>query len=180
MGARYPYYLLADSREGQIKEAEITRTAPSSQPTHGSLRQGFVYERVPHITLKLIANNTEIDVIWEEWQQKLEPLRTQLNTVLKKQWQDWEIPHEAEAKWPAKARKLHAAWWEARIARQQAIDASIAAQAEFEYLYDRPYPDGKRVRVAGPFTVESLSPHRVLGVDEDDELIDQAAEPGAE
>jgi adenine-specific DNA-methyltransferase len=180
MGARYPYYLLADSREGQIKEAEITRTAPSSQPTHGSLRQGFVYERVPHITLKLIANNTEIDVIWEEWQQKLEPLRTQLNTVLKKQWQDWEIPHEAEAKWPAKARKLHAAWWEARIARQQAIDASIAAKAEFEYLYDRPYPDGKRVRVAGPFTVESLSPHWVLGVDEDDELIDHAAEPGAD
>jgi hypothetical protein len=34
MGARYPYYLLADSREGQLKEAEITRTAPStSRPT---------------------------------------------------------------------------------------------------------------------------------------------------
>ncbi len=69
-------------------------------------------------------------------------------------------------------------WWEARIARQKEIDASIAAKAEFEYLYDKPYEDRNKVRVAGPFTVESLSPHRVLGVDEDDELIDadEAAE----
>ena len=65
MGARYPYYLLADSRDGQLKEAEVTRTAPSSQPVHGNIRHGFVYERVPHITLKSIANNTEIDVIWD-------------------------------------------------------------------------------------------------------------------
>ncbi len=73
MGARYPYYLLADSPEGQQKEAEITRSAPSSKPTHGDIRQGFVYERVPHITLKSIANNAEIDVIWERYEQKLAP-----------------------------------------------------------------------------------------------------------
>ena len=60
----------------------------------------------------------------------------------------------------------------ASIARRWEIDASIAAKAEFEYLYDKPYEDKKKVRVAGPFTVESLSPHRVLGVDENDELID--------
>ena len=70
-------------------------------------------------------------------------------------------------------------WWEARIARQQKIDASIAATADFEYLYDRPYEDRKKVRVAGPFTVESISPHRVLGVDENDELIDRVAEARA-
>src|SRR5208283_4475679 len=51
MGARYAYYMLADSRDGQLKEAEITRSAPSSQPVHGNVRHGFVYERVPHITL---------------------------------------------------------------------------------------------------------------------------------
>ena len=67
---------------------------------------------------------------------------------------------------------MHTDWWQARIARQKEIDASIAAKAEFEYLYDKPYEDKKKVRVAGPFTVESLSPHRVLGVDENDELID--------
>ncbi len=70
---------------------------------------------------------------------------------------------------------------QARIARQKEIDASIAAKAEFEYLYDKPYEDKKKVRVAGPFTVESLSPHRVLAVDENDELIDSAdAADGAE
>ena len=180
MGARYPFYLLADSREGQLKEAEVTRTAPSSQPVHGNIRHGFVYERVPHITLKSIANNAEIDVIWDKWQAKLEPLRESLNAALKKTWQEWEIPREADAKWPDAAKKLHADWWQARIARQQEIDKSIAAKAEFEYLYDKPYDDKKKVRVAGPFTVESLSPHRVLGVDEDDELIDPFKEDSAE
>jgi adenine-specific DNA-methyltransferase len=175
-GARYPYYLLADSPEGQLKEAEVTRSAPSNQPTRGDIRQGFVYERVPHITLKSIANNAEIDVIWEQWQTKLEPLREALNKELQKSWQEWEIPREAEAGWSARAKQLHADWWQARIARQKEIDASIAAKAEFEYLYDKPYDDKKRVRVAGPFTVESLSPHRVLGVDENDELIDSIAE----
>ena len=177
MGARYPYYLLADSRDGQIKEAEVTRTAPSSQPTCGNLRHGFVYERVPHITLKSIANNAEIDIIWDQWQAKLEPLREQLNQSLGKHWQDWEIPRDADAQWPDATRTLHADWWQARIARQKEIDASIAAKADYEYLYDKPYEDKKRVRVAGPFTVESLSPHRVLAVDENDELIDKVAEP---
>ena len=180
MGARYPFYLLADSREGQVKEAEVTRSAPSTQPVHGSIRYGFVYERVPHITLKSIVNDAEIDVIWDEWQKTLEPLREQLSSVLKKGWAEWEIPREADPKWPDAAKTLHTDWWQARIARQMAIDASIAAKAEFEHLYDKPYADNKRVRVAGPFTVESLSPHRVLGVDENDELIDTAAEPEAD
>ena len=176
MGARYPFYLLADSREGRQQEAELTQTAPSTQPVHGNIRHGFVYERVPHVTLKSIANNAEIDVIWEEWQAKLEPLREKLNAALKENWREWEIPREADGKWPDGATKLHAEWWEARIARQQEIDKSIAAMADFEYLYDRPYEDKKTVRVAGPFTVESLSPHRVLGVDENDDLVDSVAD----
>jgi len=180
MGARYPFYLLADSREGQIKEAEVTLTVPSSQPVQGDIRHGFVYERVPHITLKSIANNAEIDVIWDKCQAKLEPLRETLNAALKKTWQEWEIPREADAKWPDAAKKLHADWWQARIARQQEIDKSIAAKAEFEYLYDKPYENKKCVRVAGPFTVESLSPHRMLGVDENDELIDTLKQDNAD
>lgn len=234
MGARYAFYLLADSREGQLKEAEVTRTAPSTQPVQGNIRHGFVYERVPHITLKSIANNAEIDVIWEQWQARLEPLREKLNAALEKSWQEWEIPREAgdpwdektqqlfhalraeqdrgddgnSAKiaerlrainenlrrsftlktlperpvdpWPEAPTKLHAHWWEARIARQQEIDKSIAAKAEFEYLYDKPYENKKKVRVAGPFTVESVSPHRTLGVDEDGELIAAVMEDSPE
>ncbi|MGH7227484.1 MAG: DNA methyltransferase, partial [Gemmataceae bacterium] len=172
MGARYPYYLLADSKEGQLKEAEVTRSVPKTTSTYGNIGIGFVYERVPHVTLKSIANNTEIDVIWDKFQQVLEPLREQLNKALGKHWQEWEIPREADARWPDAAKKLHAEWWRQRIARQKAIDASIAAKADFENLYDKPYEDKKKVRVAGPFTVESLSPHRVLGVDENGELID--------
>jgi adenine-specific DNA-methyltransferase len=231
MGARYAYFLLADSREGQLKEAEVKGISPSSQPTHSDIRQGFVYERVPHITLKSIGNNADIDVIWERYQETLEPLRKSLNKAMGKSWEEWEIPREAEDPWdaqtqklfyelraelgsgkdanpkkiadwlqainhnlkrsynlrslperpvdpwPEPAQKLHAQWWEARMARQKEIDASIAAKADFEYLYDKPYEDKKTVRVAGPFTVESLSPHRVLGVDENDDLIDTAADP---
>jgi adenine-specific DNA-methyltransferase len=179
MGARYPFYLLADSREGQIKEAEVIGTAPSSQPVHGNIRHGFVYQRVPHITLRSIANNAEIDVIWEKWHAKLEPLREELNAALKETRQEWQILREADARWSDTAKKLHADWWEARISLQKEIDASIAAKAEFEYLYDKPYSDNKKVRVAGPFTVESLSPHRVLGVDDDDELIDPSVAQSA-
>jgi adenine-specific DNA-methyltransferase len=171
MGARYPYYLKADSREGQLKEAEVTRSAP----THNSLRQGFVYERVPHITLKSIANNAEIDVIWEKYHQRLEPQRAALNMALGKKWEEWEVPREAQDQWSKEAKEAHVRWWEQRILRQKQIDASIAAKAEFEYLYDKPYEDKKKVRVAGPFTVESLSPHRTLGVDENDQLIDPLA-----
>jgi adenine-specific DNA-methyltransferase len=174
MGARYLYYLLADSKDGQQKEAEITRSVPSEAPTHGNIRQGFVYERVPHITLKSIANNAEIDVIWEKFQQTLEPLREQLNASLRESWEEWEIPREAGDKWPEQAQKVHAEWRRGRLTRQKEIDASIMAKADHEYLYDKPYPDKKKVRVAGPFSVESLSPHRVLAVDENDELIDGA------
>ena len=176
MGARYPYYLLADSRDGQLKEAEINRVAPSETPTHGSIRQGFVYERVPHITLKSIANNSEIDVIWDQFQTKLEPLRKNLNKALNQKWKGWEIPRDTDDSWPQEAKKLHAEWWKNCIAKQKEIDASIAGKADFEYLYDKPYQDNKKVRVAGPFTVESLSPHRVLTVDENDELIDGLTE----
>ena len=177
MGARYPYYHLADSLEGQQKEAAITRTIASDSPTHGNIRLGFVYDRVPHITLKSIANNTEIDTIWESYQNKLEPLREALNKELGKSWEEWEIPREIEAKWSDKAKQLHGDWWKNRIARQKEIDASIAAKADQEFLYDKPYEDKNTVRVAGPFTVESLSPHRVLAVDENDDLIDPDAKP---
>ena len=248
MGARYPYYLLADSPEGQAKEAELSRKAPSEAPTQGDIRQGFVCERVPHVTLKSIANNAEIDIIWEKHQQELEPLRRKLNEATGSNWEEWGIPRHAETLWSAAAQKLfaklrteldapagtaseghnhpdvalrtgkprddskvqrllrdlnatlkrsytldalpprpadpweqtpsalHGEWRRQRIARQQEIDASIAAKADYEYLYDKPYQDGKKVRVAGPFTVESLSPHRILGVDENDELIDRVAD----
>ncbi|UNO29033.1 site-specific DNA-methyltransferase [Pseudomonas amygdali] len=180
MGARYPFYLLADSSEGQRKEAEITRGIPSSHPTYGNIVHGFVYDRVSRITLKSIANNAEIDVIWDKFQQALEPLREALNKALGTQWKDWEIPRETGAKWSDTAKELHSEWWQQRIARQKEIDASINAKADSEFLYDKPFADKKRVRVAGPFTVESLSPHRVLGVDEEDNLIDDVAETQAE
>ena len=226
MGARYPYFLLADSKDGQLKEAEISRRASSEMPTYGNIRQGFVYERVPHITLRAIANNTEIDVIWEDYQEKLEPLRQELNIALGRNYEEWELPREASDPWPESASEawlvvkgpgntdadkatalrvlnselarnytldevpdhprdpwepaatdLHQQWWEQRIARQKKIDASIAAKADYEYLYDKPYEDRSKVRVAGPFTVESISPHRVLGVDENGDVIDGIAEP---
>jgi len=171
MGARYPYYYLADSPEGRAKEQEATGKIQHAGPTHGDIRQGFVYERAPHITLKSIANNAEIDVIWEEAQKTLEPLRAQLNDALGKKWEEWEIPREPEPKWGDNVKAVHKAWWEARIARQRKIDESIAKHADVEFLYDRPYEDKSRVRVAGPFTVESLSPHRVVPADEE-ELLD--------
>jgi adenine-specific DNA-methyltransferase len=214
MAARYPYYLLADSKAGVLKEAEITRTDLSDDVTQryfaGNIRQGFVYERIPHIQLSDIARNAELDVIWESLQPPVVDALAELNTALKghkKPFEapsggragksidfaapagrtvklpsgedapanallEWEVPREAPDDWPESAKKALEAFWLARIARQKEIDASIAAKADFEYLHDKPYEDKKKVRVAGPFTVETLSPHRVLHVGADDELID--------
>ena len=179
MGARYPYYLLADSRDGKNKEATLSGKTPSDATTYNDIRQGFVYKRVPHITLKSIANNAEIDVIGEKFQEELELLRAGLNQALKEDWKEWEVPREASNNWPQDAKKFHAEWWEQRIARQKEIDASIAAKADYEYLFDKPYEDKKKVRVAGSFTVESISPHRVLGFDENDQLLDSVREERA-
>jgi adenine-specific DNA-methyltransferase len=167
---------------------------------------------VPHITLKSIANNAEIDTIWEAYQEKLEPLRAAINDLVlpgtgrgtseagggaagaaggltpaappppaavplpeqaRGGYEEWQMPREAPAGWPDEAKRLLDEWWSLRIARQREIDASIAAKADTEYLYDQPYVDNSRVRVAGPFTVESLSPHRVPAVDVDDSLFDE-------
>ena len=110
MGAKYPYYLLADSAEGRAKEAQLTAGPPATSPLTDDIRHGFVYERVQHITLKSIANNPDI---------------------------------------------------REGMSREE-IDRAIKRHADFELLYDRPYEDKKKVRVSGPFTVESLSPHRSL------------------
>ncbi len=110
MGAKYPWYLLADTAEGYAKEQSLTARQLPGQEFTGDIRHGFVYERVQHITLKSIANNPDI---------------------------------------------------KGGMTREQ-IDAAIKRHAEFELLYDKPYEDKKKVRVAGPFTVESLSPHRSL------------------
>jgi adenine-specific DNA-methyltransferase len=169
MSARYAFYYLKDSADGRRKEAEITKKLASDSPTYGDVRQGFVYERAPHVTLKSIANNAEIDVIWENSAAQLEPLRTELNELAGKTWEEWEVPRD-EAGLPDAAKPVHAAWWTARMGRQKDIDASIARAADVEYLYDRPYADPGRVRVAGPFTVESLSPHRIVPADQEDLL----------
>ena len=114
MSARFPYYLLADSPEGMRKEAELTGQIPPACKTENDIRKGFVYRRVPHITLKSIANNPDI---------------------------------------------------REGMTREE-IDAAIARHAETELFYDQPYEDNKRIRVTGPFTVESLSPHRVFAAAE--------------
>ncbi len=167
MSAKFPYYLLADSPQGQQKEAEIRGTVPSLSglQTDYDVRKGFVYERVPHVTLSAIAGNEEIDGVHSSWDRRMEPVRGELNKTLKKSWEEWEIPRETSDEWPTSAKGFHGEWWQLRHARQVEIDASIARHTDMELLYDKPFVDNKRVRVAGPFTVESLSPHRVLSTD---------------
>jgi len=108
----------------------------------------------------------------------LEPLRLQLNEVLGQSWEEWEIPRELDESWTEAAKQLHEHYHEHRVARQREIDSSIAVRADFEYLYDSPYEDRTIVRVSGSFTVESLSPHRVLGIGDEDDLIDPTVDLG--
>ena len=110
MGARFPYFILADSALGQIKRAERFGGDRAPETPTNDIRRGFVYEQLTHLTLKSIANNPEI--------------------------RDGLTDPE--------------------------IQAAIRRHTDAEVLYDQPYEDKRTVRVAGPFTVESLSPHRSL------------------
>ena len=166
MAAKYPYYLLADSSEGQKKEAEITAKPPSDDKTERDIRKGFVYKKVPHITLKAIANNAEIDFIHAKWQGKIDESREQFNKAVNKKCEEWEIPLNGEETWTSAAKKKHGEFLSLRRARQQEIDESINRSAEFETLYDQPFEDRKCVRVSGPFTVETMSPYRMLAPEE--------------
>ena len=186
MAARYPYFLLADSPDGREKERQISGKVQLNGPTNGDVRQGFVYDRAPHIKLKHIAGNAAIDDIWERWDGSLTKLRGEINEKLQTTFEDWNTPRDLD-QWletkegaakaalvSARVRELHSAWWEGRIARQKEIDDSIAKAADVVMLYDRPYEDRTKVRVAGPFTVESLSPHRVV-TSRDDTLAGELA-----
>ncbi|MDO8969305.1 MAG: DNA methyltransferase, partial [Saprospiraceae bacterium] len=182
MAARYPYYTLADSADGIHKDAEVTGQLPP-QPvpvTMNDIKHGFVYKRVPHITLKSIANNEEIDAIYEKYQQEMEPLRVELNKASGTKWEEWEIPRELKEE-SSQAGEILKKWWGLRRERQKEIDTSIGRRADVELLYDQPYEDNKKVRVSGPFTVESLSPHRVLPSEQERPQSEQEADnqPGA-
>jgi len=180
MAGRYPYYLLADSYEGRKKERELNpqitqmtqiedeeNKSVKSAKSVEDIKRGFVYKRVPHVTLKSIANNEEIDTLHAKYQPRLEELRIKINAAAGKEWQEWEIPRQtSEVSETSEVSRLLAEYWQVRRERQKQIDASIARRADTEFLYDQPYEEPRRIRVAGPFTVESLSPHRVLAPDD--------------
>ena len=169
MSAQFDYYLLQDTKKGADKEAEVSGQPHNKNSFGDNIQHGFVYKRVSHITLRAIANNLEIDVIYEKYRVILESLLSELNDVAKQEWKEWEVPTEAAKEWSDKVKNLHGKYVAAKRKRQMEIDASIVRNAEMELLYDQPYTDKGFVRVAGPFTVESLSPHRVLPIDADDE-----------
>ena len=172
MEGTYPYYLLADSPAGVMKEAALRNDLNHAVTAEmaGDIKKGFVYKPVPHIMLKSIANNPEIDDLHTKWQAQLEPLRAEINKLADENWEEWEIPRpestlQKSADESTKCKETIEKWWELRRKRQEAIDDAIARHSESEILYDQPFEDNKRLRVTGPFTVESLSPHRVLSSD---------------
>ena len=141
MSAQYPYYRLEDADD---------------------IKHGFDYRTAQHVSLSGMANNTEIDDIHTEYAKKLDPLRVEMNRLIGQNWEEWEVPTETNPEWNKEFQKLHREWLSFKRDRQREMDASTARRAESKILYDQPHEDRKRVRVTGPFTVESLSPHFVL------------------
>ncbi len=169
MGGNYDYYLLKDSKEGADKEAKLSQKPHNKTNFNEDLRQGFVYKRVPHITLQAIANNAEIGVIHQRYEKNLAELHKKLNAVTKQKYKEWEIPAIAEEEWSETAKQLHAKYITAKQKQQKEMNNSVAINAEDEILVDCPYKAQKTVRVTSAFTVESLSPHRILPTDSEDE-----------
>ncbi|MBB5716600.1 site-specific DNA-methyltransferase [Sphingomonas aerophila] len=181
MGASYPFYLLQDSEEGLEKENELLPPGKKRLPPtryNRDIRRGFVYERVPHVTLKGIGANKQIDVIHESYAALIAAQLGELASLTGvSEWTEWSVPRQPRDDWNGEASRVLAEHWGTRRARQLALDESVAKNAELELLFDRPYVDRKRTRVAGPFTFESLSPHRVIPVGEDDPYLAETLEP---
>ena len=172
MSASFPYYPISGSSESKGKEHRPGHESKANATNSNNPRQGFVIKRAPYITSGSIANNSEIDTIWENWKPRLEAIQSELNKSLSQSWNDWEIPAVENPSWPPEAKKIHAQWLSNRTSFQKEIDTSISNNSASEPLYDKPYEDRSKVRVSGPFTVESLSPHRSMIVNDDDSLVD--------
>ena len=155
---------------------------------HEGLRGGFIYKTVPHVTLKSIANNPEIDEIHARMQPAIVAALGNLNEALPAsvraelvearvkhpstgsrrtdELHEWEVPFDFPADWPDAARKAFDDFHTARQAMQRQMDASIAAHAESETLYDQPEKSKTKLRITGPFTVEAVPFATVLALDE--------------
>jgi len=171
---KMPSFLLKDSAEGQKKDAELTGIISSQETYNRNIRQGFVYKRAAHITLGSIANNAEIDEIYENFFPILSDELTALNQSTSESYEEWEVPSKPQTNWTPEMAEKHQSFWHAKRKYINEIEKSIRRHVDTEYLYDRPYVDNSKVRVAGPFTVESLSPHKVIAVDDDGEFLDNA------
>ena len=170
MAAQFPYYIKKDSESGHSVLFSKFREKICNKPSN-NLSYGFIYNRVPHITLKSIANNTEIDVIDEKYRGQITALLAKINSLSEKKYNEWNVPHE-----PVQNNEilkgLINSWWVIKTKRQAEINQSISLNSEYENLFDKPFVDRNIVRVTGPFTVESLSPHRILSVNADGKSID--------
>ena len=163
MAAKYPYYLLADSPEGIKKEAELTGKMPPDYPDRGRPQEGLRLQagapHHPQVHRQQRGNRRHPRQLAGEAGTLRQELNRLLNQILGRVANP---PRGRRTPGRAPAKDLLAQWWSLRRERQQEIDAAIARRADTELLYDQPYEDSKRLRVTGPFTVESLSPHRVL------------------
>jgi len=169
--ARHPSNFLSDSKEGAAKESEVSGNAAAEVAFAGDVRQGFVTARASHITLKSICQNAEVDVIDERWKPTLYEIKAKLIDAIGRRITDWEIDGWLPDALPTAVLSLTEEYRSARRTKQNEIDLSIHRHAEIDFLKDRPYCKKDCVRVTGPFTVESLSPHRVLPTYEEDEAL---------
>jgi adenine-specific DNA-methyltransferase len=169
MTASFDYYVLRYPQEG--------------------LKGGFMYKTVPHVTLKSIANNPDIDAIYERMHPAIKAALGELNAALKaappaplrpfqgyrkgasvdfkkgETLEEWEVPFDWPEDWPEIARAPFDAFHVARRAMQRQMDDSIAAHADQETLYDQPEIDPKRRRITGPFSVEAVPSPTVRSLD---------------
>lgn len=138
---------------------------------HEGMRGGFIYKTVPHVTLKSIANNPDIDAIYDRMHPAIESALAALNKAAEQKYQEWEVPFECPEDWDAAAKKALEVFHAARQAMQKAMDQSIADNADQEILYDQPAIAKDKLRIAGPFTVEAVPAPTVLALAEG---VDQA------
>ena len=132
---------------------------------HEGLRGGFIWKTVPHVMLKSIANNPEIDELYERMHPAIEAALADLNRALKADAKEWEVPFDFPGG-NEKARAAFDAFHAARQSMQRQMDRSIADHADQETLYDQPAKSKTKLRITGPFSVEAVPFPTVAALDE--------------
>ena len=128
-------------------------------------KNGFEYDSFMKATIASITNSERIDEIVSEYEKPIADILTAVRKEFGKEINEWGLQELSESNPDNETLNRY---WTLNAEKKTKLDKCIYDAAEKTYLYDRPIENRGVKRVTGKFTVESLSPHRVIPPEAED------------